>query len=148
MIDVQITGTEQVRAALLRIGTQAAKQALAATAVEVERYIEQQAGHHHKTGALVGSIYKTRTPEGWEIGHDPQRAPHAVFVHWGTRAHVIQPKNKKTLRWAGGGMFHFAKKINHPGNKADPWMERAAELAPGLFQQHVAAQLARIQREA
>jgi len=163
MIQVSITGTEQVRARLAKLGSAMTTQALAETAVEVEQYVEQQAAKHSKKGALVRSVYKTKLQDGsWEIGHDLQHAPHALFVHWGTKPHVIQPKASGTyasykdiagktvrkgvpkggagrmfLRWASGGRFHFAKKVHHPGNKPDKWMERAAALAPKIFEQHV-----------
>lgn len=145
-LTVTITGTEQVRAMLGRIGSQMAGKALAGTAVEIEHYVEREAARHNKSGALVRSIYKTRTPDGgWEVGHDPRHAPHAVFVHWGTKAHTIRPKNKKALRWASGGVFHFAGIVHHPGNKPDKWMDRAAALAPMMFHRQVAAQLAKLQ---
>lgn len=65
-------------------------------------------------------------------------------MHWGARPHVIQPKNKKALRWPVGGKFVFAREVHHPGYKGDPWMVRAAAEAPRIFERHVAAQIARI----
>ena len=121
-ITVNVSGTEAVRAKLAQLGDVLGRQALAATAVEVEEYVAQQAGVHNKTGALVRSVFKAKTADGWLIGHDLQHAPHALFVHWGTRPHVIRPKNKKALRWASGGKFFFAKQVNHPGNAPDKWL--------------------------
>lgn len=46
-----------------------------------------------------------------------------LFVHEGTAAHVIEPKNKKALSWSGAP--HPAKKVNHPGTKANPYFEKA-----------------------
>ena len=140
-ITVNVSGTEAVRAKLAQLGDVLSRQALAATAVEVEDYVAQQASVHNKTGALVRSVFKTQTADGWLIGHDLQHAPHALFVHWGTRPHVIRPKNKKALRWAAGGKFAFAKQVNHPGNAPDKWLERAAALAPAIFAKHVDAKL-------
>ncbi len=137
-LQVNLTGAKEVREQLLRIG-QSPALALARTAEELEEVIEAQAGKHSKTGALVRSIYKRRQGEGWELGHDLQVAPHALFVHWGARPHVIRPKNKRALRWPSGGQFRFAKEVNHPGNKADPWLTRAAALAPSIFARHVQA---------
>jgi hypothetical protein len=51
-------------------------------------------------------------PEGesaWIIDHNLQHAPHALFVHFGTRPHVIRPKDKKALRWATQNQKAFAK---------------------------------------
>lgn len=138
-INVNVTGTDKVRAMLDKLGPALSNKALAETAVKVEDYIRAEAGKHQKTGALNSSIYKQRTANGWDIGHDLRRAPHAVFVMFGTKPHLIKPKNKKALRWAGGGAFHFAKVVHHPGNKPDDWLKRAAAIAPLIFERAVTA---------
>ena len=51
---------------------------------------------------------------------------YALFVHFGTKAHTIEPKNKKALRWASVGGFVFAKRVEHPGYKGDPFATNAA----------------------
>lgn len=147
---IDTVGVDQARASLRRIGSTLATRALASTVVEVEEIVENQAARHNGTGALVRSIYKKRINDGWEIGHDPRVAPHAVFVHWGTglwgpkRAkYPIKPKRKRALRWAVGGAFVFAKGVMHPGIKGDPWLTRAARAAPAIFQRHVERLLAK-----
>lgn len=135
-VSVSTAGIDEARRAMLRVANLPGV-ALARTAENVEEFVEGEAGKHSKKGDLVASIYLRRTGESYEIGHDIQRAPHAVFVHWGARPHKIEPKNKKALRWAGGGVFFFAKRINHPGNKADPWMVRAAAYAPREFDRNL-----------
>lgn len=137
MIEVNVTGTQALRAKLERIGAVLTQQALDGTAVELEQYIEGEAATHHRTGRLVRSIYKARIPGGWTIGHDLQHAPHARFVVEGTRPHLITPKNKKALRWPVGGKFAFAKEVRHPGYKGDNYLQRAAALAPVVFERHV-----------
>lgn len=143
-INVDVAGAAEVRAMLQRIGPALSENALSGTVVEIEDYIRAEAGNHQKTGALNSGIYKKRTSDGWEIGHDLQRAAHAVFVLFGTKPHVIRPKTKKVLRWASGGKFAFARKVNHPGNKPDDWLARAASMAPVIFARHVAAKLKEI----
>jgi hypothetical protein len=141
-LNIDVRGDDRVRAMLARISDQLAQRALAATAVEAEDYIEEAAGRHTKTGALFQSIYKNRIrPLAWELGHNRQQAPHALFVHWGTRPHVIKPAAKKALRWAGPAGFRFARAVNHPGYRGDPWLRRAAREAPRNFEAHVAQQL-------
>lgn len=140
-INTVVLGTEAVRREMLRV-SKAPRLALAATAEEIEDFVAGEAAKHNKTGALVQSTYLRRAGEDFDIGHDGQRAPYAKFVHWGAPAHDIKPKNKGALRWAAGGMWHFAKKVHHPGNKSDPWMTRAAALAPRLFDQQLQARLA------
>lgn len=164
-LTARTTGIEEARAELLRIGAMPAK-ALAQVADETEEFVAQEAGKHSKTGAIVSSVYLRREGADFVVGHDGQRAPEALFVHWGTRAHVIRPKrtekqaqavkahtrivNGKSvhvsahtrmawpfLRWARGGKFYRAREVNHPGYRGDPWMVRAATMAPRLFEQHL-----------
>ena len=48
---------------------------------------------------------------------------------YGTSPHVITPRNPKgLLAWKGkDGEKHFAKKVNHPGTKANPFVTRTAQ---------------------
>lgn len=117
------------------------EQAAAVVAVQLEDRIERDVGRHTKGGALERSIFKQRIAGGWEIGHDLQVAPHARFVHDGTRPHVIRPKDRLALRWPIPGKFAFAKKVNHPGYAGDAWIDRAAREAPALFQAAAEARL-------
>ncbi|MEY2656190.1 MAG: hypothetical protein RLZZ524_3218 [Pseudomonadota bacterium] len=91
------------------------------------------ADRHTKTGALRQSLYNRAIPKGREVGHDPARAPHALFVNFGTRPHVIRPKDKKALRWVAGNGFVFAKKVNHPGYRGDAYIVQAATEAVREF---------------
>ena len=94
---------------------------------------QKGAGRHVVTGALFQSLYNRPITGGREVGHDPNRAPHAVFVNFGTRPHQIRPKNKKALRWASGNGFIFAKLVNHPGYRGDPYMVQAKDDALAQF---------------
>ena len=142
-----LSGTEAIRRKLEQIGDNLAKRALAETAEEIEENIGEWAGRHTKpggTGALFRSIVARPLGDGsqWEIGHDLQVAPHALFVHWGTRPHKIKPKNKKMLRFPVGGKFAFAREVNHPGYRGDPWLAEQAAAAPKIFERRVNALLA------
>ncbi len=57
-----------------------------------------------------------------EIGNS-KLAPYARFVHNGTKAHEIRAKNKKALKTP----FGARKKVNHPGTKANPYLQNAAD---------------------
>jgi hypothetical protein len=96
--------------------------------------VQRGAGRHFKTGALFQSIYNRAVPNGRSVGHDPYRAPHALFVVFGTRPHVIRPSKKKALRWVGPGGFVFSKKVNHPGYRGDDYMSTARDNAISQFQ--------------
>lgn len=88
------------------------------------------AGRHNKTGALFQSVYnRALAPLQRQVGHDAQRAPHAVFLLHGSRPHKIAPKDKKALRWVSGNGFVFARTVNHPGYRGDNYLEDAADAA-------------------
>lgn len=126
--------------------------ALDATAVALEGLVEAGAGRHAKTGALERSIFKARVTGGWEIGHDSRVAPHARFVHDGTRPHVIVPNKRKSLRWPvpwrpgvlpsdRGPGFAFAKRVDRPGYRGDAWLRRAAREALPIFERVLNARM-------
>lgn len=68
-------------------------------------------------------------------------ANYAAFVEFGTRAHDIVPRNKKVLRFAvganarlsgaprSGAPVVFAKRVKHPGTRAQPYMVPGAQKA-------------------
>lgn len=143
-LDVNLTQRADIQARMADIVSEA-RAALAATAEDIEELVEAAAAKHNKTGALVRSIFARPNSDGteWTVGHDLQAARHALFVHWGTKPHVITPKKKKILRWPSGGKFAFARKAKHPGYKGDPWLVRAAAQAPQIFEQHLTRMLSR-----
>lgn len=102
------------------------------------------AGRHIKTGALESSTYIRKITDGLQVGHDANRAPHAVFVHFGTKPHAISPKNKKILRWASDGRFIFARKVNHPGYEGDPWLFNAVDEANARFDEIATASIKKV----
>ncbi|SHT27460.1 Uncharacterised protein [Mycobacteroides abscessus subsp. abscessus] len=52
-------------------------------------------------------------------------ARYAVYVHEGSRPHLIRPRNAKALRFQIGGRTVFAKLVHHPGTKARPFLRNA-----------------------
>lgn len=137
-LTASLSGLQAVHAQFARIAALPGR-ALDATAVQVEQYIDTQVAPHNKTHALERSLGKRRIPGGWEIGHDSRIAPYARFVHDGTRAHMIFPRNKKALRWVSGNAaffgFKFSRGVHHPGTRPDRWLDRAAMMAPRIFQE-------------
>ena len=134
MLEIDVRGLESTRRSLKKIG-KTPEQALRQLAQWAFDRAEEGADAHTRGGSLRRSTYLRKLdPLVYEVGHSPQMAPHAVFVHWGARPHTIRPKNKRALRWpAGGGQFNFARRVNHPGYRGDPWMARTAADAPREF---------------
>jgi hypothetical protein len=49
-------------------------------------------------------------------------ASYAPYVEFGTKPHVILPKDKKALFWPGAA--HPVARVNHPGTKPNDFMGR------------------------
>lgn len=138
MIELNIEGLEQVRETFQRLVPDTQQQVLKGLAQVAFDTAQAQADTHTKTGALARSLFlKPDGESAYVIGHNLQHAPHAVFVHWGTRPHVIKPKNRKVLRWpsgqGGATGFVFARFVHHPGYEGDAWLVKAADEAVRQF---------------
>jgi hypothetical protein len=85
-----------------------------------------------KTGNLRRSIMVGTVTDRY--AETKATANYAAAVELGTKAHDIRPRTKKALRFApsgsgrlsgsprGGGPVIFAKRVRHPGTKAQPYM--------------------------
>lgn len=138
MIEITPEGLDRIRAEFARLVPETQRQVLRGLAQVAFDTAQDQVDTHTKTGALARSLrLKSDGAGGWIVGHDRQMAPHAPFVHWGTRAHVIRPRDKKALRWpAGRGSstaFVFARWVHHPGYEGDAWLVKAADEAVRQF---------------
>ena len=74
------------------------------------------------SGKLRQNIYARYTQGEGVVGPDLNVTPYAIFVHEGTRAHIIRPKTKKALYWKGAK--HPVKMVRHPGTKANPFVDK------------------------
>lgn len=134
MIEINVEGLDAIRQEFARLVPEVQQRVLNGMAQVAFDTAQRQADTHTKTGALARSL--RLRPEGdssWIIDHNLQAAPHAVFVHWGSRPHAIRPSKKKVLRWAGSNGFIFARFVNHPGYAGDPWLVKAADEAVRQF---------------
>ena len=75
------------------------------------------------TGHLRRGIANIR--RGMTVTIHTSNIKYAPMVEYGTRSHIIKPKNKKALYWRGA--THPVKKVNHPGSKAKPYLIPAFE---------------------
>ncbi|MDN5919087.1 MAG: hypothetical protein L0I76_29000 [Pseudonocardia sp.] len=55
--------------------------------------------------------------------------PYLGYVLNGTNPHVIVPNRAKALRFVSGGQVRFAKRVNHPGTRAKPFVQDSARAA-------------------
>lgn len=81
-----------------------------------------------RTGRLADSHRVTRWGRG---GYRVDaRTTYALYVIKGTKPHKIYPRNKKALRWVSRGEVRFAAWVQHPGTRANPYLQEA--LVSGL----------------
>jgi hypothetical protein len=63
---------------------------------------------------------------GYQITAGGPRAPYAVFVHEGTRPHIIRVRSAKVLT---DGVRFFGPQVRHPGTRAQPFLTQALQIA-------------------
>jgi hypothetical protein len=81
-----------------------------------------------KTGHYRNSFVKHRTRvRGQAAVTVSNTASYAAIIEHGSRAHVIEPKNKQALAWPGGR--HPVKKVHHPGTAAQHVLRNALRAA-------------------
>ena len=72
-----------------------------------------------------------------------------MAVEYGSRPHDIKPNEKKALAFEKGGEKVVVKRVKHPGNKAQPFLEPAfmvgGRVARKNFDQAVAETQAKAQ---
>jgi hypothetical protein len=132
---MSIQGVPQLRARLKAITPD--KELMRTLALSAVR--EQKIEVPRRTGNLgrsihIGSVTATQA-------ETIASANYALFVHEGTRPHTIVPRTARALRWAPGGgstlggrpragaNVRFAKRVQHPGTRANPFMVRGAQKA-------------------
>ena len=69
--------------------------------------------------------------KGLEATIHTSNIKYAPGVEYGTKAHIIRPKNKRFLYWKGAK--HPVKQVNHPGSKAKPYLIPAFEKVKDQF---------------
>jgi hypothetical protein len=85
------------------------------------------------TGHLRRSVtHKLNNTEG--IVHT-SNVKYARGVEEGVKPHIIRPKNKKALYWAGAK--HPVKSVNHKGSKAKPYLIPAFEEEKPKFMENL-----------
>lgn len=96
----------------------------------IERNAKREAPVNKGTGGgTLRQSIKSRMV-GKATGEVSVEAKYAVFVHEGTRAHVIRPLRMKALANTREGKF-FGRLVMHPGTTANPFLQRAVEQSEG-----------------
>lgn len=91
-----------------------------------------------KTGNLGRTIHAGELTK--QSAQVEASASYAAYVELGTAPHVIVPRYAKVLAWggarrqsgslrSGSAPTHFARRVNHPGTKPQPFLLPAAKQA-------------------
>ncbi len=120
MISVEVQGMEKLQQKLSAMDLHKVNQQWLAKATHI---LQRQAMKEAPvdTWHLRRHIFTEVLPNMWYV---KVKAPYGVFVHEGTRAHIITTKNKKVL--SSGSVF-FGKEVRHPWTKKNPFMTRAKQ---------------------
>ncbi len=95
-LNLSIEGLEQVRQSFARLVPEVKQQVLNGMAQVAFDTAQRQADTHTQTGALARSLrLRPYGDSAWIIDHDLQAAPHAIWVHWGTRPQKSAPRKRR-----------------------------------------------------
>jgi hypothetical protein len=107
-------------------------------ALQVSTIHEAQALVPRKTGLLQRRIVPGAITNGYAIVKAD--TPYAAPVEFGSKPHIIRPKNGRVLAWGGHRRLsgrlrsgskptNFAAFVHHPGSKAHPYLIPGAKKA-------------------
>jgi len=86
-------------------------------------------GGQHLRDTINKRLVRDKGGAAVYVGDLDDSVPHARFHHDGTNPHVIRPVRAKMLRFTVGGAVVFARVVNHPGTKPNPYLVDAARAA-------------------
>jgi hypothetical protein len=128
----RITGEQELKRRLTAIG-QAPKDLLRDVGLHAVReakiLVPRRTGNLGRTirlGQVTDTSVEVKAGGSQNVGY-------AAAVEFGTRAHIIVPKAATVLAWgggrtlggrlrAGGRPTNFARRVNHPGTRAKPFL--------------------------
>lgn len=94
------------------------------------------------TGTLRAS-HQITSQRGMSGNGDPEirlgpTVDYAVSVHEGSPPRTIVPVKAKALHFKVKGVDVFAKRVQHPGTKGNPWLDRAIKTTKGNMRSIIA----------
>ena len=107
-------------------------------ALQVSTVHEAQALVPRRTGLLQRRIIPGALTGGYAIVKAD--TPYAAPVEFGSKPHIIRPRNARVLAWGGSRRLsgrlrsgskpdHFATIVHHPGSRAHPYLIPGAKKA-------------------
>ena len=100
------------------------RQAVRGAANEVAEEARTKHGFTSRTGNLERAIKYVLSSDGMKawVTIDRTMAPYGPYVHRGHKAFTLVPRHKKALRWVEGNEFVYAKRVQIPEYKGDPFL--------------------------
>ena len=114
------------------------------------RNIQARASREHRYTSRSGTLEREGTAyraDGLRatVFLDSTAVPYGKYLHEGTQAHVIEPRNRRALRWpVDGEGFAFAKRVQVSGIKPDPFLYNAADVEAPIFEGRLMAALDKV----
>ena len=82
-----------------------------------------------RTGATRASIEPSVDDTAKGASGEITAGANAARRNAGPAPHVIEARNAQARRFSVGGQTRFARRVNHPGTKPDPFLDAAADAA-------------------
>lgn len=93
---------------------------------------------------LDNTVANDTSATGWHWAKMFAGKIYASFVEEGTRPHPIERRKASALAWQGPDGMVFAKRVNHPGTKPQPFMKLAAEKAASVLPDDLESRVNRV----
>lgn len=131
-VEIELLGAKQLQEALKKypkISEPIFQKAIVATQFLLTKHNLANDPTPYRTGNLLQTFrYKIGRLEGAYV----PSARYAIFVHEGTRPHMILPTNRRALYWPGAQ--HPVRSVRHPGTKANRFMDAIKDKATADIQ--------------
>lgn len=128
--NIELKGFREINTQLQSLPTKIAAKILAKGTLEGAKVVKKAAQSNvpKKAGKLRQSIKTRRIQTNskleikYEVGLPPKtKGFYGRFLEWGTKGHTITIHKKKILKFND----MYRKKVNHPGQRAKPWLKPA-----------------------
>lgn len=129
-IKVEIENIDKLKAIPQRFSTQGINElnnAVKQSVFDIHKEVLKEAPvNKNSGGGNLRQSFKTKFGRLW--GEIFSNIKYAVYVHEGTRPHIIRAVNKRVLADRRAGVI-FGKEVKHPGTLPNPFLKRAIENA-------------------
>jgi len=130
-MSVSLFGDKDIKNALKHIDANLHTEIIRDATIDAFENVKKRAEKHYDTGNMENNIsFKVHSyfgevyieDNGMLVDFKGKKINYATFVLYGTRPHLITPKDKKALRFSSVKDFVFAKVVKHPGYKGDNFL--------------------------